>query len=165
MIRFKLDGRFRREAVGLINGQDFHVGVLSNKPHFSALNKSFGFKKFPTGIARKQSRTSYSTIAETSQGLRKRTRINFFTEPFKSKKNKDVLFLINNFLDFVLRKKGSEKRLENALQAVVRNPIMRGDYGRNTKQTADNKGFNKLFVDTGQLFRNITAKVRKKRVR
>jgi hypothetical protein len=51
------------------------------------------------------------------------------------------------------------KRVQNLLQAVIRNPILRGDYGRNAMSTARNKGFNRLFIDTGQFFRAIKAKV------
>jgi hypothetical protein len=52
--------------------------------------------------------------------------------------------------------------LTNAIQAIVRNPILRGDYGRNNLFTQKVKGFNRLMIDTGQFFNNIKARVFKR---
>jgi hypothetical protein len=48
------------------------------------------------------------------------------------------------------------------LQAIVRNPILRGDYGKNKKETIKRKGFDRYMIDTGQFFNSIIARVTKK---
>lgn len=48
-------------------------------------------------------------------------------------------------------------RLENASQALVRNPILRGDYNPNSSAWAKRKGFNHWGIATGTIFKNITA--------
>lgn len=55
----------------------------------------------------------------------------------------------------------SKKRLENLLQAIVRNPILRLEYGKNTATAADNKGFDRHLFDTGQMFKAITARAKR----
>lgn len=52
----------------------------------------------------------------------------------------------------------SIKRVENLLQAVVRNPILKLEYGDNTAITADMKGFDRHLFGTGQTFKAIKAK-------
>lgn len=166
-MNIKLDRRFEKQARGRIERFYFDVGVLENKPHKSALSQKRGFKTLAGGPSRKVSRkNSGMTLQDVSQELRANTRINFYTRPFRSKRNQDLLRFIRAFmrllgLQGVIREK---KRVENALQAVVRNPIVRGDYGRNKKVTANIKGFNRLMIDTGQLFKGIVAKVRIRRV-
>lgn len=165
--KVKLDGRFVKEARGRIDRFYFDVGVLENKPHKVALSQKKGFKSLAGGPARKIGRKSSGlSIADVSERLRKETGINFYTKPWKAKANQDLLKFIRSFMRMITQggKLQEKKRLENALQAVVRNPITRGDYGRNSDVTAKIKGFNRLMVDTGQLFRAIVARVRIKRV-
>ena len=163
MTTMKLDRRFSKQAKGVIEKYQFEVGVLKDKQHRVPRAKEFGLKGFPGGVARKTGKFGSNTISHVSNMLRKRIKKNIYTRPFKMKTNKDILLFIRNFFGYALGgKKVTEKRLTNALQAVVRNPILRGDYGKNSAQTAKVKGFNKLMVDTGQLFRNITAKVIKR---
>jgi hypothetical protein len=59
---------------------------------------------------------------------------------------------------------GELKRLgfETCLQAIVRNPILKGEYGRNSRLTQKIKGFNRYMIDTAQLFKNIKADVKVK---
>ena len=48
--------------------------------------------------------------------------------------------------------------MRNAIQAVIRGPIQRGEYGNNSKGWAAIKGFNRLMINTGTLFRAIKAR-------
>lgn len=48
--------------------------------------------------------------------------------------------------------------MRNAIQAVIRGPIQRGEYGNNSKGWAAIKGFNRLLINTGTLFRAIKAR-------
>lgn len=164
MIQIKLDRRFEKQAKGVYEKYDFQVGVLVDAPHKDAQPQQKGLKSYAGGPARKTSnKPSGQTIAEVSESLRKKTGINFYTRPFQSRKNKDILAFSKTFFDLCAGR-AQPKRAENLLQAIVRNPILRGDYGRNTSITAKIKGFNRLMIDTAQLFKAITAKVTVKRV-
>jgi hypothetical protein len=159
---FKLDRRFTHQARGVLEKYEFTVGVLQDSVHKEAdtAQKS----SYAGGPTRKASnRNSGMTISEVSEDLRKRTGINIYTQPFLGKKNKDILAFVKDYFELCAGKT-SKKRVENLLQAIIRNPILRGDYGRNTKQTAKAKGFNRFMIDTAQLFRAITSKVKVNRV-
>ncbi len=52
------------------------------------------------------------------------------------------------------------KRCENLLQAIVRNPILRGEYGKQGRSTTRTKGFYSPMIDTAQLFKSIKASVK-----
>ncbi len=181
----RVDGRFRKQAKGVFEKYNFDVGVLDDGSHkLPARRKSLNvegtshhtqdlvrkynatnnLKALAGGPARKTSRRdSGLSISQVSEKLRANTGINFYTRPFKSGKNREVIRVIQNLVNFCLGK-SEAKRVENALQAVVRNPIVRGDYGRNSAVTAKIKGFNRFMIDTGQLFKAIRAKVSLRRV-
>jgi hypothetical protein len=155
----KLDDRFQKRVKGYFEKYDFEVGILKDGPHKLP---GKGIKSYAAGPARKISnKSSGMSISEVSQDLRKHTRINFYTRPFSSRKNSDILNFLKQFFD-VIAGRSQPKRLENTLQAIVRNPILRGDYGRNSSYTSKKKGFNRFMIDTSQLFRAITARVVKR---
>lgn len=159
-ITFKLDKRFSSQAKGILEKYQFEVGILQDKAHKEARDQGAGLSSYAGGPTRKTSgRSSGKTISEVSQELRARTGINIFTQPFFSKKNKEILDFVHAYFELCAGKT-QKKRVENLLQAIVRNPILRGDYGRNSPQTAKIKGFNRFLIDTSQLFRAITSKVR-----
>lgn len=156
MITIKLDKRFAKQAKGVFEKYAFQVGILQDAPHKLP---GKGLKSYAGGPARKTSnKPSGMTISQVSEDLRKKTGINLYTAPFSSKKNKDILDFVKEFMQ-VCTGKSQPKRAENLLQAIVRNPILRGDYGRNTPITAKIKGFNRYLIDTAQFFKAITAKV------
>lgn len=51
-----------------------------------------------------------------------------------------------------------QRRLENACRSIVRNPMLRREYGINSEATAKGKGFNHWGINTGTLFKAIEAK-------
>lgn len=170
MLALKLDKRFQKNVRGKIERFAFEVGVLQDGPHKSPRRgvRGKGGKDVQTSYAggparKKSSRDSGVTISEVSRQTRERLGVNYLTAPFqtKSKAQADILRFTNRFFKVVFG--GSQaKRLENLLQAVVRNPILRGDYGSNKPLTKRIKGFDRLLIDTAQLFRRITARVIKK---
>jgi hypothetical protein len=81
--------------------------------------------------------------------------------PFKQKSS-DIIKFSRAYLNLIFANKPSIRNVENLLQAIVRNPILRGDYGHNKKKTADAKGFDRHLFDTGQMFKAIKAKVTKR---
>ena len=158
----RLDRRFSKQARGRYEAYYFDVGILSDKLHRSPKPKSSGLKMFAGGPARKSGNMSSIYISEISAKLREHLKVNFYTHPFKSRKNRDILRFTKSFFDLCAGRT-VKRRCENLLQAIVRNPILRGDYGSNSPLTVKIKGFNRIMIDTGQLFRNITAKVVRRR--
>lgn len=139
-----------------IGNYNFEVGILSDTP-----------KKMPKkGVTKTYAGMTIAADGQTSRKVSlaqvaKYTdnRFKWLKKPFKLKNNKEVLAVVNEIAAQVFGKKSlNNKRLENAVQAVIRNPILRGDYGKNAASTIKQKGFDKLGVWTGQMFKNIKAK-------
>lgn len=160
MVKIQLARPLSNTLRGRVERFEFEVGILQDKPHKAALK---GLKTVAGGPARKTGRKVDGTVAGVSKSLRESTGINYLTAPWKNRNNADILKLFGVYLKFALGGgKGNPKRLENLVQAIVRNPITRGDYGRNTEATAKRKGFNRLMIDTGQFFKTIRAKVKRR---
>jgi hypothetical protein len=157
-----LNPKFRKNLEGRFGKYSFEVGVIEDGPHKEAKRGARGLKgkdvigSFAGGPIRKKSTlNSALTIAEVSEANRERMGINYLTEPFK-KTGSDIIKFTQEF--FRLAFGGTEKRrAENLLQAVVRNPILRGDYGSNSALTKKIKGFDRKMIDTAQLFKAIKA--------
>lgn len=163
-MRMQLDRRFYAQAKGVFEKYMFDVGILDDGVHKEPLSQSAGLRNFKGGPARKRSRiTDGTTLSEVSESLRSHLGVNFYQKPFRSRKNRAILRFSKSFFDLV-RGKSQKKRCENLLQAIVRNPILRGDYGQNSDITRKIKGFSRLMIDTGQFFNAIKAKVRRSRV-
>lgn len=164
-MKIELDRRFKKKAQGLFGKYEFEVGVLNDKPHREPMRGERGLKgadvigKYAGGSVRKASRKpSGMSVAEVSAANRDRLGFNYLTEPFE-KKNSDIIKFSNEFFKLVFGR-SQKKRCENLLQAIVRNPILRGDYGGNSALTQKIKGFNRGMIDTAQLFKAIRAVVK-----
>lgn len=164
-MNIQLDRRFKKNVQGRFGKYTFYVGVLQDGPHKEARvgQRGQGGKdvlgSYAGGPIRKKSRVNGPlSIAEVSEANRARMGVNYLTAPFK-KKSSDIIKFTRAF--FKLAFGGSEKRrAENLLQAIVRNPILRGDYGSNTQLTRRIKGFDRKMIDTAQLFKALIAKCR-----
>lgn len=77
--------------------------------------------------------------------------------PFYSEKNKEVVKVVSDITKD-LNGQGDKRRILNGCQAIFRNPILRGDYGRNSDKWKKQKGFDKLLMMTGQFFKAIKAR-------
>lgn len=161
-MRIELDKRFRKKAHGLFEKYEFDVGILKDGPHKDAQPLSKGLKSFAGGPARKTSNKSSMSISEVSERNRKRMRVNYLIAPFK-KRSSDIIKFSNEFFKLAFGR-SEKRRCETLLQAIVRNPILRGDYGSNSAVTKKIKGFDRLMIDTAQLFKSIISKVRVKGV-
>jgi hypothetical protein len=156
-----LDQRFKNKLRGRFEQYDFDVGVLQNKPHKKAIYGSH--KSFAGGPARRVGQAGKSkTVRGVSHWFRLRT--NYLRAPFhESRRGDDIIKFTKEFFKYAFGR-SQEKRLRNLMQAIVRNPILRREYGPNKMSTVRNKGFDRYGIDTGQLFKNITAKVNRKKV-
>ena len=160
-MKLTLDKRFKKRVRGMVQRHSFEVGVLEDKPHRQAQWRT---KENPNptasyagGSVRKTTRKSYQTISEVSEHLRQFLGFNYLTKPFQ-KKSSQILKFTNEFFKLTFGR-SQKKRVENLLQAIVRNPMLRGDYGSNSKKAQKIKGFDRLTIDTGQLFKAIKARV------
>jgi len=185
-VQIEIHPQFYKRIKKRYEGHQMEVGILQDKPHYDPVYVSpLGhsektskkgnitridnpFKTLAGGLARKQSQTSDKTVAQVFIEVQEKTGVNILKDPFKAKGNLDLLKLVENFFKFVTSKNyltgsptkaANQRRLENAVQALVRNPITRGEYGSNKRGTAAAKGFNRLLIDTGQVFQNIKARV------
>lgn len=145
-----------------IEKYEFEVGILEDKEHKNPkTSTTFGeqdLTSFAGGPARKKSSIgSGQKISEVFNANQMRMNTNLLLEPFENKSS-DIVKFTKEFLKLVFDASYT-RRVENLLQAVVRNPILRGDYGENSSFTADQKGFNRLLIDTAQTFKAIKARV------
>lgn len=165
--RAQLDSRFKKKVLGHYEGYQFQVGVLKDKPHYAARPASRGLGTLQGGPVRKTNRQKkYGTVARVSESLRKRFKGpsggNIYTDPFRRSRSKDMRAFLRAFNLLVSGKTKNYGAVEAALRAVVRNPILRRTYGANSAVTRKIKTFDRLLIDTGQFFKAITAKVRKR---
>lgn len=168
-MNFKLSRGVGDRIAGRFEKYKFEVGVLDDGPHKEPQTGKRGLKgkdvitTYAGGPVRKKSSKSGAlTIAQVSEANRDRLGFNYLTEPFK-KRSSDIIKFSTEFFKSALALK-SMKRAENLLQAIVRNPILRGDYGSNTALTKRIKGFDRKMIDTAQLFKAIKAICRVKNV-
>jgi hypothetical protein len=145
-----------------IGNYNFEVGILSDTPkkmRKKGSTKNYaGMKISATGGQAKGKSGEKISLVYIAKVLEK-YHFKWLRMPFTYSKNKDVMKVVQEIALQVFGKKSTDnKRLENAVQAVIRNPILRSDYGNNKKSTIKAKGFDKLGIDTGQFFKAIKAK-------
>lgn len=166
-MKIQLKDGLRKKLSGLVEGYQFEVGILEDKDHYlpeyNSINEPPKLKNFAGGPTRKQSKEkSGKKISEVFIENQKRINTNFLTEPLKNQ-NSDILKFTTAFLRMVTDKGMSMRRVENLLQAVFRNPILQLKYGGNKASTADAKGFDRHLFDTGQMFKAVIVKARRKK--
>lgn len=148
---------------GKLDKYKFKVGILENKQHYAPLRQGTTGKKglpilynyaglFLYKHGKKPDGTLWGIAKKLDAAYK------WLRKPFLLRKNQDLISVINFMIDD-MNGRESKQRMVNAIQAVVRNPILRGDYGRNSRDWAKKKGFNKLMFMTGQFFKNIQARL------
>lgn len=152
---------------GEIAKYQFRVGILQNKQHYAPtrgdtyLTKGLKQWRFDPSLGLnvlQQGRKVDGTLVGIARELD--TKYHWLTRPWATQKNADVRNVINLIVR-TMAGKDTMQRIVNSVQAVVRNPILRGDYGTNSARRAKQKGFNKLLIATGQFFKNIKAELTK----
>lgn len=140
------------------------VGILQDGAHFAPSEGKL--KSYAGGPARRQTRTPDGTLSVVSANVRRHLGFNYLTRPFRKRTAPRVKWA-NAFFKMVFSLSdgtggiaSKKKRCENLLQALVRNPILNGEYGSNKRATARRKGFNRKLIDTAQFFRAIKSRVR-----
>jgi hypothetical protein len=159
----ELSKTFSKKLKRTIEQYNFEVGVLEDKPHKAPLASKFGdpqLSSYAGGPVQKTSRVlDGKTTGEVLTSNMDRLGLNLLWEPFK-KKDAPILKFSREFLRTAMAKK-SMNRVVNLLQAIVRNPILKQQYGANTSATADSKGFDRHLFGTGQMFKAIKARAKR----
>ena len=166
-MKIQMSPRFQRKLKRRFERFEYEVGILKDGPHYKADEGEKGIEpefrsvivNYAGGPVRKKSRTKDGTISEVAKSIREDLRVDWLRKPFKNPENKDILKLIRQIMFYAFGKT-EKRRLENALQAVVRNPILRQDYDINHISTVERKGFDRYLIDTAQFFKAIKARVR-----
>lgn len=134
------------------------IGILQDRPEVESLSKKEGLKRLTSSqLALKAGRKSITTVVEIFKKFDKKYKL--LTAPFEKDQNKEVVNMLDQMIKEINGTATNIRRIENTAQAVVRNPILRGDYGSNKETTEEIKGFNKLFIRTGTMFKQIKARV------
>lgn len=164
-MKLSMGTKWEKVLQGRIESVDFEVGILDDKQHkdpvLDLLNGQPQLTEYAGGPVQKTSRVNGElTIGEVLIENQKRMNMNILQRPFQEKSS-DILKFTTEFLKMVCTGKASFKRLENLLQAIVRNPILKQEYGPNDPATADAKGFDRHLFGTGQMFKAIKARVKR----
>lgn len=164
-MQLRLEKGLKERLAGKFGRYDFQVGILEDGPHKVPRRGARGQKgqdvlgTYAGGpVRKKSSKVGPLTIAQVSEANRSRMDVNYLTEPFKNKSS-DIIQFTRTFFRLAFGK-SEKKRAENLLQAIVRNPILRGEYGTNAALTKRIKGFDRFLIDTGQFFKAIRAACR-----
>lgn len=163
-MNIELSKSFQKKLKKQVERYQFQVGVLEDKPHRDPVEtKLYETPKLGTyagGPVRKATRkTSGKSNGEILVDNMERLGINILWAPFEDESS-DINKFMKAFFNTIANR-GSIKRVENLLQAVVRNPILKQAYGSNKNSTADVKGFDRHLIDTGQTFQSIKAKAKR----
>ena len=170
-MKITLDKSFARLMKNRLEGYEFEVGVLDDKTHLEPKSEGgvYEYGTFAGGPIRKPGRKlgknflgPVRPLPSTGEVLianMERLGINILARPFEEQSS-DIIKFTTAFLRSAVAK-ASMKRVENLLQAVVRNPILRGEYGRSSGFASDEKGFDRPLIDTAQMFKAIKAKVKR----
>lgn len=159
----KLDGRFKQNLKGVFGKYEFEVGILDDKKYRQPMRGERGKKgqdvltQFAGVPVRKASRQD-TDISLSEISRQNRERYNYLKRPFV-KKTPEIKRLIDDFFGLAFGRTEA-KRLQNTLQAVVRNPILKKKYGSNAPLTKKIKGFDHVMMDTAQFFKAIVARVK-----
>lgn len=164
-MNIKMGRSWTKKLEKRIEGFELEVGILEDKPHNNPVEHGlFGdpqTRTYAGGPVRKQTREKGPlSTGEIFIQNQERLNIDLLLRPFQEKSS-DIMKFTSAFLKTAVAK-GSTKRVENLLQAIVRNPILKQEYGGNRSATADAKGFDRHLFDTGQMFKAIVARVKRR---
>lgn len=160
-VDIKLDKRFSKTLAARYEGYELRAGILEDKPHRSALPASRGLTSVGGGPARKKSSRTRGMVSDVAKAVS--GHVDYLGAPLARTTSNDMKAFRREFGKVLTGQTQSLTRVETALRAVFRNPILQGKYGRNSRAWAKVKTFNRKLIDTGQFFKSILARVRSKK--
>lgn len=165
-----MDKRFKNRVAGRYDRFKFETGVLDAKHKMPAVPRTLKSGKqgkrpklgtLPPGPVRKKQARTQSTNKKIA--IKNERRYGFMTKPWRKRTSKELRAFVKAFFELAGGKGNTNarrKKVTTAAVAVIQQPLLKGAYGRNTTITAAIKGFNRLMIDTGQMFKSIRAYVR-----
>ncbi|MCR9865560.1 hypothetical protein [Vibrio parahaemolyticus] len=161
------------QEVKKFNSHHIRIGVLDKNQTARMADRKKPLKSFQ---GKQASRVKTGSKGKTDLKMTKLaeymdTRYKVFTNAPEHFKNQDVVRVTNELIKmFDAGNQSPEmiRRIESAARALIRNPIMRKDYGSNSQATikggtgynghnVQGKGFDWPMVDTGSFFNSIKA--------
>lgn len=161
-LKFNLPPDFFDDQLREFEAQRVKVGVLQDRPVAIPQNKSKGHSRLKgTQYLRRKIKRQNKDDLENAMALTKLAEIldkqyGFISETPLLPNNADLMKVMDE-LKVIFNGEPNPRRIENAAIAMIRNPIIRMDYGGNSSLTVEEKGFDRPMVDTGTLFSNISA--------
>lgn len=155
-LKFNLPLDFFDGKIQEFESQRVKVGVLSDRPVSIPRNKREGLSalkgtNYPRRKIKKRGGMALTKLAEILD-----REYGFISDTPLLPNNSDLMKVMDELM-VIFNKKPNSRRIENAAIAMIRNPIIRMDFGSNAASTISEKGFDRPMVDTGTLFSNISA--------
>lgn len=168
-IDINISDNFLDAEIKTLEGINIHVGILDKqkqaktaKPNTEKMVGNTGQK------GRRVGKNAEITLGQLAIYLDNRYGV--FTDAADNFNNQDLNVVTQELIKAFSGDPVNERRIQNAAIALIRNPIMRKDFGSNAKTTVDGgigyngykvqgKGFDWPMVDTGTFFTNIKAKI------
>lgn len=155
-IKVKLSESFLDKEVKEFEAQRVTVGILDKSKYAAiAKPKSSGLKSmkgYPASYIKKRDKTlplwQLADFLDYHYG--------FISKAAMNPNNADLVLVMNE-LKRIFDGNVNPKRIENAAIALVRNQILRRDFGSNAESTQSQKGFDMPLVRTGAMFSSIKA--------
>lgn len=161
MIKFRLDTDAIQRDLFAINDQHVTVGVLNKTAPAKRPARPLRKIQLTPGVMRNavDRRASKRIVKLVDVAGYLEEQRGLFSEAMDKAGNKQLAELVELFAQ--LAQTGDpiiQRRLENACRSIVRNPMLRREYGDNAESTAKAKGFDHWGINTGTLFKAIEAK-------
>ncbi len=102
------------------------------------------------------------TLRDVVKRAQRATGINFLRLPFVKARSPAYRKFIDAYMRAASKNKSMVK-VERLLLEVVTTPILKKRYGRNSPGTKATKGFNRRFIDTGQMIKGLSSQIKRKR--
>jgi len=123
-------------------------------------NRARGLGTLEGGPVRLKKASTKGTVQQIAQYMRKRHGIPFLREPFLKDKSPEMKTLKRELMKLISGRVKGYSKVETALRAVIRVPFLKKRYGRNSRAAQRTKTFDRLGIDTGQVFQALDGKVR-----
>lgn len=181
-LKLEISDKVQQRIRARMEGYHIEAGILDDKPYRlpkpvkrkkKVLVKKLGkrLKKatkvsyldrgtLEGGPVRKKKSVTRGTIAQVGEKIRKNLGIDYLRTPIRRINSSEMKAFRKAFILFLF-KRTTKTRAQEALRLVLRNPIKKMKYGRNSPGWAAVKTFNRKLFDTGQFYSNIKARIKK----
>jgi hypothetical protein len=172
-MKLQINLKSLQKNITALNNQSVTVGIISDTPRTAAsidFNQdirtvssadaqagidSAGLQSYKSRHPKAKGRSKNPSLKKLGAWLDEKKGV--FSDAMQNANNKDVIAVLE-LLSIMDKTPRNIRQLETASRAIVRNPILRGDYNPNSAKWAKKKGFDHWGIATGTFFNNIKAK-------